>query len=364
LKGADTVAYTLADYLKLNKNYTSSYDPTTKKATLTNSKTGKSINFTSGQGQQYGLGSVVNGSNTIDDIDKLTSYLEDTSSKSNTTNTSSTLGTSNYSSPYSQNILDTLSTIQNSKFSYDPDEDEDLQNAQDEAMDAVSRAAARRGMLYSSSDKAQMSEAAADLVPTYKAQAYTEYQNNLNNLLSQLSTYQNLDQSAISNYTNTLGAYANDYQAQINALTNDNDTSNDWQIPYLNAARNEKISGQATSAADAQQQAFENELALYKAQKTSSGSSSGNGSSSGTLKVSDINSLYNSGLIDDATAASLLSQLGVGPTQQNYVSEVEKLLAQRTVPSSQVALIEAYNKQGKLTDEEATALLKKYGLTR
>ena len=35
-----------------------------------------------------------------------------------------------------------------------------------------------------------------------------------------------------------------------------------------------------------------------------------------------------------------------------------------TVPSSKVALIESYNTNGRLTDEEAAMLLKKYGLVR
>ena len=42
----------------------------------------------------------------------------------------------------------------------------------------------------------------------------------------------------------TLGAYSQDYQAQINKLQNDNDTTNDWQIPYLQMARQEKIDTQ------------------------------------------------------------------------------------------------------------------------
>ena len=45
-------------------------------------------------------------------------------------------------------------------------------------------------------------------------------------------------------YLTTIGQYAQDYQSQINALTNDGDTSNDWQIPYLAAARQQKISSQ------------------------------------------------------------------------------------------------------------------------
>lgn len=43
---------------------------------------------------------------------------------------------------------------------------------------------------------------------------------------------------------NTIGAYNDDYQAQIEKIMNDNDTSNDYLIPYLKQARQEKIQNQ------------------------------------------------------------------------------------------------------------------------
>ncbi len=46
-------------------------------------------------------------------------------------------------------------------------------------------------------------------------------------------------------------AYYNDYQAEINRVQNDNDTSNDWKIPILQSARNQKILAQQTAAAKA-----------------------------------------------------------------------------------------------------------------
>lgn len=36
-------------------------------------------------------------------------------------------------------------------------------------------------------------------------------------------------------------AYYNDFQSEINKVQNDNDTTNDWKIPILQAARNEKL---------------------------------------------------------------------------------------------------------------------------
>jgi hypothetical protein len=46
-------------------------------------------------------------------------------------------------------------------------------------------------------------------------------------------------------------AYYNDYQAEINRVQNDNDTSNDWKIPILQSALNQKILAQQTAAAKA-----------------------------------------------------------------------------------------------------------------
>ena len=42
-------------------------------------------------------------------------------------------------------------------------------------------------------------------------------------------------------FIDTIGQYANDYQARINELQNDGDPTNDWQIPYLSTARQGKI---------------------------------------------------------------------------------------------------------------------------
>lgn len=270
------MAYTLDEFLKLNKNYTKSYDPLTKKATLSNTKTGKSIGFTSGQGQQYGLGGIENGSNTITDLDKLTSYLEDTPSKSSTSGVS---GTPSYTSPYSQNILDTLETIQNSKFKYNPEKDTALQNAQGEAMDAVSRAAARRGMLYSDSNKAQMGEASADLVPQYEELAYNKYADNLNNLRSQLSTYQNLDtteynrsQDSLSNYASTADQFSSDFKAEMDNIQAMIDAGQTYdpntglllqdELNILGSKRAGKVTGLATTAAEQEQQDLENQMKL------------------------------------------------------------------------------------------------------
>lgn len=81
------------------------------------------------------------------------------------------------------------------------------------------------------------------------------------------------EDAARQDWLATIGRYADDYQAQINAVQNDGDPSNDWQIPYLQAARQNKISDLDAAAAKAAQQDFENQLALARLNKPSGGGS-------------------------------------------------------------------------------------------
>jgi hypothetical protein len=46
---------------------------------------------------------------------------------------------------------------------------------------------------------------------------------------------------AMSDYTNTVGRFYNDYAAEINNVKNDGDPSNDWQLPILESARQQKL---------------------------------------------------------------------------------------------------------------------------
>lgn len=62
-----------------------------------------------------------------------------------------------------------------------------------------------------------------------------------------------IEDKAKQDWLATIGQFAGNFQAEINRISNDNDSSNDWQIPYLKAARVQKISDQlvAQAAADA-----------------------------------------------------------------------------------------------------------------
>jgi hypothetical protein len=61
-------------------------------------------------------------------------------------------------------------------------------------------------------------------------------------------------------YLNNIGQFYNDYQAEINNIKNDNDTSNDWQIALLQAARQKKLRDLQTATEEKTQQDFENSL--------------------------------------------------------------------------------------------------------
>lgn len=67
-------------------------------------------------------------------------------------------------------------------------------------------------------------------------------------------------------WLDTIGQFSNDYAAEINKVQGDNDTSNDWQIAYLQAARQKKLAEQEEAAA--------------KAASSSTGSSSGSSNTS------------------------------------------------------------------------------------
>jgi hypothetical protein len=97
------------------------------------------------------------------------------------------------------------------------------------------------------------------------------------------------EDAARQEWLTTIGRYADDYQAQINAVQNDGDPSNDWQIPYLQAARQNKISDLEAAAAKAAQQEFENQLALARLNKSSGG---GGGSYSTSSQIDDAWKVY------------------------------------------------------------------------
>jgi hypothetical protein len=109
-----------------------------------------------------------------------------------------------------------------------------------------------------------------------------------------------------SEYASTVGAYASDYQAQINKLIAAGYLPDSYEVKVLNAARNQKISNQQSSQADADQRAFENYLKnaqlQYNISKPYFKPSSG-----GTLSYSEALERYN----DGERSSAVLSVLGL-----------------------------------------------------
>jgi len=213
------MAYTLQDFVKLNPSYAKRYDPSTKTAYLSNAKTGKEISFGLGQGQQYGLGGVAGGSHTISDPGRLISALSGQPSQPYQAPQQSTPPQNAYQSPYSAQIGQTLAAMQNRPaFNYNPSADQGLQAAQETTMDAVSRAAARRGMLYSDSSKSQMGKAALELVPQFEQTAYNRYAQQGQDIYSQLAALNELESQTYGRYRDTVGDTRSQEESDYNRL--------------------------------------------------------------------------------------------------------------------------------------------------
>lgn len=122
----------------------------------------------------------------------------------------------------------------------------------------------------------------ANVLPSLISQEQSRRQNTYANLAQQLSVLQGLDASNYSRgrdaladartaeeterqrYIDTVGQFYENYQAEYNKIRDDGDPSNDWKLPIIAAARQEKIQTQNSSTAAAQGKAYENALALWK----------------------------------------------------------------------------------------------------
>ncbi len=125
--------------------------------------------------------------------------------------------------------------------------------------------------------EAQAMQASIDQYNADRAYALQQAASNLEAIKYATAQTKDKTDTEKSEWISTIGQYDNDYAAQINALQNDNDTSNDWQIAYLQAARNNKLATQQAAADKAAQQEIENEQKWAQINKT--GGSGGGGSS-------------------------------------------------------------------------------------
>lgn len=175
---------------------------------------------------------------------------------------------------------------------------------------------------------------------------------------------------------NTLGAYSGDYQARYNQIANDGDPSNDWQLPYIQQARQEKITNQqaleakkATLQTAAQQKQWDNALELWKTAGTASnevasvlGIAPGTktaGYSIDSMKASTTNTPKADSLKLDDWVKTLDAEF-----MPKYSSDGLKLISEGiTDPTARENRILDLKAAGLITKEQATQLYLKYGLT-
>ena len=236
--------------------------------------------------------------------------------------------------------------------------------------DALSRGMARSSFV--SDRMAGLDSKRADALTSNDAAKALAIQNAKTNILN---NYQTNTANALANqkseYANTIGAYSNDYQQEINNVMNNNDASDDWKVPYLKAARNQKLNNIAAAQAAADQQAFENQLALdklaisssksYRSGRRSGGSNGGNDNSGGNP---DNN---NNPFGNNSAAQTAANNSGATADSASNLSSLEYKLSQiedsgSGVQSKAANIIKQYFNSGAISEATAKKYLSQYGL--
>ena len=235
--------------------------------------------------------------------------------------------------------------------------------------DALSRGMARSSFV--SDRMAGLDAKRADALTSNDAAKALAIQNAKTNILN---NYQTNTANALANqkseYANTIGAYSNDYQAEINRVQGNNDASDDWKVPYLQAARNQKLNNIAAAQAAADQQAFENQLALDKLAISSSKSyrsgrrsgGSRDSSSSGTTGTTGANLFGN-----NSAAQTAANNSGATADSASNLSSLDYKLSQiegseSGVQSKAANIIKQYLNSGAISEATAKKYLSQYGL--
>lgn len=106
----------------------------------------------------------------------------------------------------------------------------------------------------------------------------SDFYSSQNNLLNALNQGYGLEQDAYNMQQdkkqediNMLGQYSNDFQQRINDITNDSDKSNDWEAPYLNMLRQDKITGINSANAENQSAEYDSAMKLFNSLGYASG---------------------------------------------------------------------------------------------
>lgn len=126
---------------------------------------------------------------------------------------------------------------------------QNLNQSYDQAKQNAQNSALSRGMARSSfiqDREANLDSKRADSLSQIDASKALAIQNAKQNILNNYQT--NVDNKLAAEkaeFANTIGAYGDNYMLEIERVRDNNDPSDDWKIPYLQAARQQKIQGNA-----------------------------------------------------------------------------------------------------------------------
>jgi len=109
----------------------------------------------------------------------------------------------------------------------------------------------------------------------YEDRYNTNQRNKLNDTSSMVNMLLGIDEADYNRTTteedrkkqdflDTMGQYSDNYQARINTVEGDNDPSNDYESPYLKAARAQKIAGMEESKLSAQDKAVKQAFEMWE----------------------------------------------------------------------------------------------------
>lgn len=147
----------------------------------------------------------------------------------------------NYTPQYRQQALDTINQAMSQTFSYVPNQDPALQQAQKQASQLVLDEMNKRGILNSAITGDRLAQGLGSLIPEYEKIAYTRYADNINNMfkkadflngldkqdyqayidnistiISKANAYSSLEAQAFTTYKNNLDILYKSYDRKLN----------------------------------------------------------------------------------------------------------------------------------------------------
>ena len=173
-------------------------------------------------------------------------------------------------------------------------------------------------------------------------------------------------------YNNNIKAYYDNYQQEIDNIANDGDTSNDWKIPYLKAARNAKLLSEYGTtdpeqiAIIKQTQALKDQYSLAQAQDAVNGTSGrGGGTSSSSRSYSGRRSggsggSGNGGDNGDGGGGTSADTSAYYTSLDNQLSHVLDKGYNSTTINRMANLIAQYLSKGLISQAQAATLQNKY----